>query len=396
METLLNRYRNITVLLLVIFAQLALLGYQVRGNQDVPMIRVWAVSAVTPVARVLEAFRSGVAGVFTNYVTMKDERAEKERLQREVDRLKIENLFLRTELSTADRLKALTQFQAHTPSKTLAARVIGTGAGSDSKLLFLDRGSLAGVKKGMGVVTPDGIVGRVVAAYPTAAQLVQITDPDFAAGVISQKNRVRGTLRGLGNQRCRVDYVQNEEKVEAGEWFYTSGADRTFPAGFPAGRVTVVRKGVTNKEILLEPAALQHSVEEVLILIEGVHQEIPAPETASKDVYLSPPLPPGQAAALPEEEKAASALTDADRLHERYRAIGEAQNHKFGEGVPGSKPPDFNIKPPPAAGGAEPGTRAPAGQTAPGVLAPPPRAAPPTSNPRPAPYTPPQPALRPR
>jgi rod shape-determining protein MreC len=346
METFLNRYRNITVLLLVIFAQLVLLGYQVKGKQDVPMIRVWAVTAVTPMARVLESIRSGIAGVFENYFTMRDVRAEKQRLEQEVNRLKIENLFLRDELSTADRLKALSQFQAGTASKTLAARVIGTGAGSDSKLLFLDRGSLAGVKKGMGVVTPGGIVGRVVASYPTASQVLQVTDPDFAAGVVSQKHRVRGTLRGTGTQRCRVDYVQNEEKVEAGEWFYTSGADRTFPRGFPVGAVRAVRNGASTKEIFLEPAALQHPVEEVLILIEGVHEQIDTPETASGEIYLAPPPPPEERSPESGQMVSPGSGTEADRLRQRYQAIGEAQKHKYGEGLPGSKPPDFNVKPP--------------------------------------------------
>lgn len=358
METFLNRYRNITVLLVVVMAQLVLLGYQVKGNQDVPMIRVWAVTAVTPVARVLESFRSGVTNVFQTYFTLRDVRTEKDRLQQELNKLKIENLFLKGELATADRLKALSQFQAQTPSKTLAARIIGTGAGSDSKLLFVDRGSLAGVKKGMGVVTPDGIVGRVVAAYPTAAQVVQLTDPDFAAGVVSQKNRVRGTLRGNGNQLSRVDYVPNEDKVEVGEWFYTSGADRTFPRGFPVGQARVVRNSATTKEIYVEPAALLHPVEEVLVLIEGVHQEIAAPETASKEVYLAPPPPPAEV--RPEEltPRLPGTGTDADRLRERYQAIGEAQNHTFGAGLPGSRPPNFNVKPAPAppAGGTPPGT----------------------------------------
>ena len=64
METLLNRYRNITVLLLVIFAQLVLLAVQVRNDQDVRMVRVWTVTAITPLARVLEAVRGGTSGFF--------------------------------------------------------------------------------------------------------------------------------------------------------------------------------------------------------------------------------------------------------------------------------------------------------------------------------------------
>ena len=62
METLLNRYRNITVLLLVIFAQLVLIAVQVRNDQDVRMVRVWSVTAITPLARVLETVRGGTSG----------------------------------------------------------------------------------------------------------------------------------------------------------------------------------------------------------------------------------------------------------------------------------------------------------------------------------------------
>ena len=51
----------------------------------------------------------------------------------------------------------------------------------------------------MAVITPDGIVGKVVDAYPTASLVLLITDPTFAAGVISQKNRVHGTLKGQGH-----------------------------------------------------------------------------------------------------------------------------------------------------------------------------------------------------
>ena len=54
MESFLNRYRNITVLLLVIFAQLVLIAVQVKSDSDIPMIRVWTVTAVTPVARLIE------------------------------------------------------------------------------------------------------------------------------------------------------------------------------------------------------------------------------------------------------------------------------------------------------------------------------------------------------
>ena len=51
MESIFYRYRNIIVLLIVIFAQLILLAWQVKSDSDVPLVRVWAVSAVAPIAR---------------------------------------------------------------------------------------------------------------------------------------------------------------------------------------------------------------------------------------------------------------------------------------------------------------------------------------------------------
>jgi rod shape-determining protein MreC len=341
MDSLLNRYRNVTVLVLVIMAQLILLAYQVKTGNDVRLIRVWSVTAVTPLARTLEGIRSGVTNFIANYITLHDTRAQNLEMRQELGRLKMENQFLRTELSTADRARALSVFQSQTQSRTLAARVIGTGAGAGSKVVFVDRGSVSGVEKGMAVVTPDGIVGKVIAAFPVASEVELITDSTFAAGVISQKNRVHGVLRGQGSGTCRVDGVQTEEKVEVGEWFFTSGDDRVFPKGMRAGQVRVVRPGSPFQEIFLDPSGVQNGLEEVLIVLEGVHQMIPELPNASTAVHLQSPPPP-EASTAQAPTPSISPGTDADRLRDRYKALGDAQGHKFGEGLPGSKPPDFN------------------------------------------------------
>ena len=98
MESLLNRYRNITVLLLVIFAQLVLLAVQVKNDQDVRIIRVWTVTAVTPAARVAEWLRSSSIGLFRNYVLSIMPTRKTAASQQEVGRLKMDNIFLRNEL----------------------------------------------------------------------------------------------------------------------------------------------------------------------------------------------------------------------------------------------------------------------------------------------------------
>jgi cell shape-determining protein MreC len=212
MEFLLNRFRNLTALLVVVMAQLLLLAYQVKSNREVRLIRVWSVTAVTPVAKVLEVVRQNTIGVVENYFVLINVREENRKLSEELGKLKMDNHFLKSQLETAERAQALQAFQARTPSRTVPARVIGTGTGANSRVVYVDQGTGAGIMKGMAVVTPDGIVGKVLESYPTASQVLLVTDSTFGAGVISQKNRVHGTLKGLGQSKCSVDYVENEEK----------------------------------------------------------------------------------------------------------------------------------------------------------------------------------------
>ena len=337
MDSFLNRRKNITVLLLVILGQLILVAVQVKNEKDIPVIRSWTVTAVTPLARLIEGVRSGGVGFFRNYIMLRQTDAENRRLQAEVDRLRLDNIFLKNELNTADRAKALQAFQSQAQSKTLAATVIGVGAGANSKTLFVDRGSASGVKRGMGAVTPEGIVGKVVAVYPAASQVMLISDPQFAAGVVSQKNQAHGVVKGQGTPLCKVDYVALGDKVEVGEWLYTSGDDRIFPRGFPVGIVKSVRDAQPYKEIYMEPVGARRGLEDLLIIIDGVHQALPEQPPSEQ------PAPPPPAEGVPQggTPPAASGGTKADEVRSQYQASGDAQGHVFGSGLPGSKPPDF-------------------------------------------------------
>jgi rod shape-determining protein MreC len=338
MEFLLNRYRNLTVLLLAILSQLVLLAYQVKSNGDVRLIRVWAVTAVTPLARVVEAGRASGSRFLNDYFVLLDVREENKRMKRDLDRISMENQYLRTELDTADRAGALAIFQKYSPSRTVAAHIIMNTTDSGGAEVFVDRGSTSGVRKGMAVETPAGIVGKVVSVYPMAAMVLEITHSNFAAGVISQKHRVHGTLKGQDRALVIVDDVQNEQSVDQDEWFYTSGEDGIFPKGLPAGQVATVRQGKARKEIYLTPSGFQNGLEEVLIIIEGVHAPIPDTPSIGQPVYLL--APPSDSVVVP-APSVPGPVSEADRVLDRYRKIGEIQKHVYGDR--GSGAPDYNI-----------------------------------------------------
>ena len=102
MDLILSRFRSLAFLVVVILAQLILLAYQKQSKNDMPMIRVWAVTAVTPLARVLESVRSNTFGFVKNYFVLVDLREENKRIKEDLGRFKLENQFLKNELSTAD------------------------------------------------------------------------------------------------------------------------------------------------------------------------------------------------------------------------------------------------------------------------------------------------------
>jgi rod shape-determining protein MreC len=353
MEFFLNRYRNLSVLLLAILAQLALLAYQIKSSQDVRLIRVWAVSAVTPLARLIEGGRSGISGFFHDYFFLVGARQENKRLRADLEHSQLENQYLQAQLSSADRASALAIFQSTSQSKTIAARVIGNTTDSSGKTVIVDRGASDGVQKGMAVIKPEGIVGKVINVFPHAANVLLITDPSFAAGVISQKNHVRGTLKGQGQSTAIVDYVQNEQTVDVGESFLTSGDDLIFPRGLMVGQVTVSRAGSNNKEIYLTPNGLQNGLENVLVVLDGVHGTILETPVPNQSVHLlAPPadLQKDTATDPPRVVQPSGVGTDLDRTMEHYRAVGAAQNHKYGD--KSTPAPNFNApveeKPKPA------------------------------------------------
>lgn len=358
MEFFLNRYRNLSVLLVAILAQLALLAYQVKSSQDVRLIRVWAMAAVTPLARLIETARSGTSGFLHDYFVLLDVREENKRLKEELGRSEIDNQHLLAELSTAERAKALAIFQATSESTLVGARIIMNTTDTGGKTVVVDRGANSGIQKNMAVITAEGIVGKVIDVYPSTSNVLLITDPTFGAGVVSKKNQVLGELRGQGTGMVKVDNVQNEEKVEPGDWFVTSGQDLVFPRGLNVGQVSSVRAGKSSKEIYVTPSGIQN-LTQVLIVMDAVQRgTLPEGPATNQPVHLLKP-PPGEDGAPTATDVSAtgtpapgtSMQTDADRITQSLKSLGPLGSSTRSApnfNAPRPSNPPVGAKPPPA------------------------------------------------
>jgi rod shape-determining protein MreC len=311
MENLIHRHRNTATLVAVLFLQILALAIQIKRPADAAnpeagstrLIRLWVVRAFTPFERGFVNAAGLTRMVWSDYLYLRGVRDENRALKEEVERMRIERARLRDDANQARRLQALFGFQRQFISQTLAAQVIGSSGTDRSRILYLDKGSNDGVQADMAVITPEGVVGKVLRVFPGSSQVLAIHDASSGAGAVLEKSRLQGVAKGSDAGELRLHYIMVDEKVEVGERVLTSGGDRIYPKGLPLGTVASVKPGSDLFfEIRLEPAAELNRLEEVLIvtrIAEHTEREVAeAPRRAAEILSQRlPGLPPKAAEA---------------------------------------------------------------------------------------------------
>ena len=291
-----SRHRKRIILAAVLLLQLLLVAYQVRQDRDIPLIRRWTVFLVTPVQKTFNLVFDGVAGFWYGYVDLRSARRENQELSRELDQLRLEHLRLQNEAEQTKRLQVLLELKEAIPSESVAAQVISSGASRNSHLLILDRGRDAGLRPDMPVIVPEGIIGKILYVFPSAAQVLLLSDTESGVATLLENSRIHGVLKGKNPELCTLQYVSNDEEVAVGDRLFTSGEDRIYPKGLPVGVVVEARRGETFQDILVRPFAKLNRLEEVLVLVEKVDVE---PSAADNVAELPDEAPAGSRVASP-------------------------------------------------------------------------------------------------
>ena len=266
----LGRYRNLIVLVGVLFAQVLGLAVQVKRTNDsepTRLIRVWAVGAVTPLEKALVWTQTTSRNIWHNYFYLRGVRAENRSLKAQIERMSLEQVRMSQDADQARRLQALLAFKEQFISRTMAAQVIGSSGSELSRSVYIDKGESDGIKPDMAVITADGIVGKVLRVYGSTSLVLLIDDQTSGVGVILDKARLQGILRGTPSGEVVLEKVMSDETVPAGEVVLTSGGDGIFPKGLLVGWVTKVSQGSELfLNIRVRPAANLSRLEEVLVV----------------------------------------------------------------------------------------------------------------------------------
>src|SRR5258708_20187197 len=148
----LGRYRNLIVLVGVLFAQVLGLAVQVKRTTDsepTRLIRVWVVDIVTPLEKVLVWVQTSTGNVWHNYFYLRGVRAENRSLKAQIERMSLEQVRMSQDADQARRLQALLAFKEQFISKTMAAQVIGSSGSELSRSVYVDKGERDGIKPGL-------------------------------------------------------------------------------------------------------------------------------------------------------------------------------------------------------------------------------------------------------
>lgn len=216
----------------------------------------------------ISGIHDGIANMWSRYLALQGVEEENRQLRRDLDALQGQNNQLLESASATKRLTALLEFKAQARPTMIAAQVIGRDTGNWYRTIILDKGQADGIQADMGVITPAGVVGRIVKTTAATSVVLLVTDPNNAIAGLIQRTRDEGIVEGTMQGLAHLKYIPLLSGVRAGDRVVTSGLVGGFPRGLAIGTITSIDKeeGALFQSADLTPDVDGNRVEEVLVI----------------------------------------------------------------------------------------------------------------------------------
>ena len=188
----------------------------------------------------------------------------------EISRLQAQVIELQNKVAQTNTLAALVDFSRSNPTNTYkAAAVIGRDPSPFLRYVIINRGSNDGIRRGMPVVTNQGLVGRVDAVIGGASRVQLITDPSSLVNVYVQNSGADAALKGSISGELSLEMLSQDANVQAGDVVLTSGLGGEYPADLLIGQVSNVRKQESElfQQASVQPVVDFSKLEIVLVIV---------------------------------------------------------------------------------------------------------------------------------
>ncbi len=221
----------------------------------------------SPVPKTVNWMGQTASDMYHGYLDMRRAVKENLELNRKVAELTAENLRLQQSQGDVARLRQLLGYADQFTMKTTMAQAIMLDTSGRFKSIIIDRGSNAGIEVNDTAVNASGLIGRVVLTTRDMSKVQLITDSNCSVGVLIDRTRRQGVVRGDGNQGAQMYDIPALADVQPGDAVLTAGIDGIYPKGIPVGTVLHTEKGQDLfKQITLHPAVDFSAIEEVIVI----------------------------------------------------------------------------------------------------------------------------------
>jgi rod shape-determining protein MreC len=291
-----QKVREVVIVTTAFVLSLFLLRQSVRSPEYLSPLDRGILTLVSPVQSAFATLARSIGHAAGRYVDLIHVRAENEKLRNDNERLRAELLEAKRGAAESVRFQHLLGLRNAVAAETLVARVIAIDVSPYFRVarIQLDRGESL-IQRGMPVITPEGVVGRINRTSGETSDIMLSVDPRSAIDVVLPRTGGRGILKGKPGEngyRCAIEYLMQGEQAKEGDLAVTSGLGG-FPRDLPVGKISKIVKnsaGLTQ-DIEITPDVDFARLSEVLVVVA------PAPP-ADPDAGSKKPLAPAHGLAV--------------------------------------------------------------------------------------------------
>ena len=257
---------------------LLLLALSIFAPARFDSVRGAALDVTGPVASGLHEVSSTVEGLFTGAGNYWDAAGQNGKLKRERDRMARQILTANAVLQENRQLKALLKLRERERGAVAVGRLVGSSFSSPRRFAILSAGSSDGVRIGMPVRSPDGLVGRVIDAGALASRVLLVSDRNNIVPARVLRGGLPVIAQGRGDGTIDVRPLEvGRNPFKRGDIIITSGTGGLYPPLVPVARVVRLDDDGAVALPLADPANVSFAVVEPPYEPDAAASDSPAP-----------------------------------------------------------------------------------------------------------------------
>ena len=264
----LRKYKTAILIIALLVIALMILSFNLKYGAERGFFTKIVLQAVAPVQKGLNASIKNIRDAWLRYIFLVGIEEENKNLKKKINELKSVIISYQEGYLEAQRLKKLLSLTDDYNYNFIPARVIGREQAALSKTILINKGTVQGLKVGMPVVVPPGLIGRLVDVSWHASKVLLFIDENSNIDAIVQRTRMQGIISGAGFRGLILKYISKTQDVQEGDVIVSSGMGGVFPKGLLIGQVSHVDRLEASLflKINVAPFVDFSKLEEVLVL----------------------------------------------------------------------------------------------------------------------------------